>query len=195
MQAESELLTTTEISRMFKVNRVTVTQWIGAGKLPAIRTLGGYLRVPREDLVQFLQSNRMPFPRELRPVFPAVVVVDDDPDHSLLLRKKILKAHPEWRVETVNNGMDALILIGESKPDILILDIVMPEMDGLEVIRRIKKNPNLHQIKIVACSGHAGKEKSALEAGADAFFSKRGRLEDLVADLPGHLRAPGLVRA
>lgn len=193
----NDLLTTTEISNIFKVNRVTVTQWINSGKLPAIKTLGGYHRVPRESLIRFLQENNMPIPRGLQPnpstpdtgsgKLPAILVVEDDIDLLKILQKKLRDAYPDIQIEVANNGVSALIKLGQIRPDLLILDIVMPEMDGLEVIRRIKLDPDLAGIKIIAISGHAEKEKAALMSGADAFFSKRGRYEDLIDRLPEYI--------
>lgn len=186
-----ELLTTSEISALFKVNRVTVTQWIHAGKLQAIRTLGGYHRVPRENLIQFLKSNNMPVPRLLRSGQAVIVAADDDADFLKLLGKKIMSGLPESRLETADNGPRALIKVGELKPDVLILDIVMPDMDGIEVIRRIRQDPGLAGMKIIAMSGHSGKEQAALAAGADVFFSKRANLQDLLARLVVYLSASG----
>ncbi len=184
-----DLLTTTEVSQMFKVNRVTVTQWVRAGKLKAIRTLGGYLRVPRENLIEFLNENQLPLPKDLEVEVPCILIAEDNEDAAGLLKKSVLERMPRTRVERADNGVSALIKVGDLKPQVLILDMVMPEMDGLEVIRRIKADPSYSRMVIMAVSAHAEKEGPALGAGADAFFLKQRGFADLLEALPAFLGA------
>ncbi|MBI4178168.1 response regulator [bacterium] len=183
------MLTTTEISKFFKVNRVTVNLWINSGKLPAIRTLGGYLRVPKEGLIRFLQSKRMPIPKGLRADRSKILLVDDDADFLNLLKKGLQEKFGEIDIETADNGIQALMKVGEFRPVVLVLDIVMPEMDGLEVVRRIKADPGHSGMRVIAMSGHAKKLGEALAAGADAFFSKRSGIDELAEKMRLYVHA------
>ncbi len=180
MAKESKLLSTKDITEMFKVNRVTVAEWVNSGKLPAIKTLGGHSRVRREDLVQFLRKSGLPIPDELHADRPKILVVDDEPSILKTLPRLIWARYPHVQIDTADNGVDALLKIGQSTPDILILDMLMPRMDGVEVIQRLKNESAYAGVKIIVMSGYVKDEQAILKAGADAFFQKGSTLKELI---------------
>ena len=179
----SDLLATRDISRIFRVNRATVAGWVNSGKIPAIRTFGGHSRFRREDILNFIQANRLPVPRELQPERPLILIIDDHPSILKYLSRRILARYPSVRVETAGDGVDALLKIGREIPQVVILDLLMPKMDGVEVIRRLKSEPVYAGIKILAMSGFVKDEKAVLNTGANAFFRKGTNLKDLINKL------------
>lgn len=166
--------TTFEISQICGVNPTTVQNWVKGKKLRAFQTPGGHRRVRREDLISFLKEFGMPIPAELSQNPPLVLIVDDEPDILDMLETLMRSGDEDVNVSKAQNGVDALLMIGETKPDLLILDIMMPGMNGFDVCRKLKASAATQNIKIVAITGDhdpAVKDR-VLNAGADLFFTK-----------------------
>jgi len=172
--ARQSFFTTFEISQICGVNPTTVQNWVKGKKLRALQTPGGHRRVRREDLVSFMKEFGMPFPADLSQEPPLILIADDEIDILDMLESLMRSGDDEVKVARAQNGVDALLTIGETKPDLLILDIMMPEMNGYDVCQKLKSSPSTQNIKIVAISGDhnpAVKER-ILNAGADLFFTK-----------------------
>lgn len=172
--ARQEFYTTFEISQICGVNPTTVQNWVKGKKLRAFQTPGGHRRVRRDDLVSFMKEFGMPLPPDLSQDVSLVMIVDDEKDILEMLEALMKSGDEAISVIKAANGVDALLMIGETKPNLLILDIMMPGMNGYEVCRKLKANPNAHTMKIVAISGDhdpAVRER-ILSAGADLFFTK-----------------------
>ncbi len=172
--ARHSFFTTFEISQICGVNPTTVQNWVKGKKLRAFQTPGGHRRVRREDLLVFLKEFGMPIPAELSQNPPLILIVDDEVDILDMLEALVKSRDEEINVAKAQNGVDALVMIGESKPDLLILDIMIPGMNGFEVCRKLKASPGTQSIRIVAISGDhdpAVRER-VLGAGADLFFTK-----------------------
>ena len=166
-------LTTFEISQICEVNPTTVQNWVKEKKLKAYLTPGGHRRVRREDFVAFMREFGMPIPAELVDR-PFVLIVDDETEVVEMLKSAILIGDQDIEIATALSGVEALLMIGERKPDLLILDIMMPGMNGFEVCRKLKGSDNTKNIKILAVTGNHDPSVRAriLEAGADLFFTK-----------------------
>jgi excisionase family DNA binding protein len=169
-----KIYTTYQIGKFCQVNIRTVIRWIETGKLKAYSTPGGHRRVKWSDLITFLSQNRMPIPRELEEAKKRkILVVDDDPDF-LEIASKILEQVPDAEVKTTSSGFDAGVLIAEWYPDMILLDFLMPDLNGFEVTRKIKNNPRLKKIPIIAVtaiSDPAELEK-VKQSGVDAVITK-----------------------
>jgi CheY-like chemotaxis protein len=125
-------------------------------------------------------------PASLAPDKFKVLIVDDQQEILDLVRA-FLQRHGDYEISTAVDGITALIAVGATKPDLLILDIMIPGMDGLEVCRRIK-NDSTNKTAIIAVSGSAKYEREALQAGADAFIIKPIDLDALEAKTKRLLR-------
>jgi excisionase family DNA binding protein len=166
--------TTFEISQICGVNPTTVQNWVKGKRLKAFQTPGGHRRVRREDLIFFMKEFGMPLPEGLAQNPPLAMIVDDESDILDMLEDMLRSGDAEINVVRAQSGVAALLMIGEYKPDLLILDIMMPGMNGFEVCQKLKANPRTQNIKIVAISGDhdpAVRER-ILSSGADLFFTK-----------------------
>lgn len=162
-------LTSSEAGHLLQVNASSVKKWVDDGLLVAFRTPGGHRRIRATDLVEFLVRHRMPIPSELGDAGrKRVLLVDDDQPQLTSLSRALKRQADRLEVVTANNGIDALVLVGSFHPHFVVLDIFMPEIDGLEVCRRLKKRPDTRDISIVVVSGGLtpALERKALEAGA-----------------------------
>jgi len=145
-----KIYTTYQIGKFCQVNIRTVIRWIETGKLKAYSTPGGHRRVKWSDLINFLTQNRMPIPRELEEAKKRkVLVVDDDLDF-LEIASKVIEKIPDAEVRTTASGFDAGVLVAEWNPDLILLDFLIPDLDGFEVTKKIKNNPRLKKIPIIA---------------------------------------------
>ncbi len=180
------LLTSYEVGSLLQVNPSSINKWVKDGRIPAFRTPGGHRRIRASDLVSFLTTHKMPIPRTLAGAAKRrLLIVDDDPKQLEAMRR-LLKAQSD-RVEVVlvDNGVDALVQIGALKPHVAVLDVFMPLVDGLEVCRRLKANPETAAIRIIVASGQMTPEveKKAREAGADVCLAKPVNIDALLAEV------------
>ncbi len=186
-----QLLTSSEVGQLLQVNPSSVKKWVDDGRLAAFRTPGGHRRIRAADLVQFLDVHRMPIPRDLESTARRrILIVDDDPS-QLKAFTRAFKRYAE-RIETVTaaNGIDALVLVGSFRPHFVLLDVLMPGIDGLEVCRRLKMNRETNSIGVVIVTGHVtpALKRKALEAGALRVLEKPidvGSVVDLLVPSSG----------
>jgi CheY-like chemotaxis protein len=152
-----------------------VKKWIDAGLIVAFRTPGGHRRIRAADLVDFLDAHKMPIPRHLKDsARRRLLVVDDDVTQLKAVSRALKRYADRIEVVTAANGIDALVLVGSFRPHYVLLDIFMPDLDGVEVCRRLKKNPETSEIRVIVVSGHitASVRRKALEAGALVCLDK-----------------------
>jgi DNA-binding response OmpR family regulator len=115
-----------------------------------------------------------------------ILVVDDEPEIVELIRS-FLERSGSYEISTASDGISALIEVGRVKPDLLILDIMIPGVDGVEVCRRIKDDTS-NKTVIVAVSETSENERKVLQAGADSFMLKPVDLDKLHAEVRRFLR-------
>ena len=122
---------------------------------------------------------------------PFVLIVEDDPVNRALARR-ILTAH-NYPFTEVENGQAALDAIAERRPDIILMDLSLPVMNGWEATARIRSNPALAGIRILAVTAHAmsGDRERALQVGCDDYLTKPYRPAELVAALQRVSLSPG----
>jgi excisionase family DNA binding protein len=174
--AAKTIYTTHEVSRLLHVNPRSVINWIEQSLLQSYRTPGGHRRIRHDDLLAFLRRHRIPTPASLVEKFK-ILIVDDDQEITDLLRT-FLQRQGGFEISSAADGITALIEVGRVKPDLLVLDILIPGVDGVEVCRRIKADTT-NRTAIIAVSGTAERELEVLEAGADVFMLKPVDLDGL----------------
>lgn len=173
MAEKKQQFGTLEVARMLGVSAMTVVRWIDKGLIPAFRTPGNHRRILRDDLKHFIRKMGFPVPSLLMGDRWKVLVVDDEEDVVEVLARAFESKNGKYEVFKAQDGVTAMIEVGRVKPDVLLLDMVLPGIDGIEVCRRIKANKYL-TTNIVAISGKATREMrdTILEAGADLFLEK-----------------------
>jgi putative two-component system response regulator len=162
--------TTTEVARMLGVSRQTVLRMVHAGRIRTNQTPGGFHRIPADEVNRLLEERGLiEQPRNGR---VSLLIVDNELDVIELLRRALKPAGDRIDVRTASSGIDALLEIGRSVPNILILDLCMPGMDGYAVCREIRQR-YYDNIKIIAISGENSlTPQEREEHGMDAFFAK-----------------------
>ncbi|MEZ4267990.1 MAG: response regulator [Myxococcota bacterium] len=117
-----------------------------------------------------------------------VLVVDDEPLNVKLFKAKL--ATERYEVQTASNGEDALRMVAEQAPDLILLDIMMPGMDGYEVTRRLKADPATSHVPVILVTALTGTEEKnrGLEAGADEFLNKPVNTHELLARVKSMIR-------
>ena len=180
------IYTTHEVSRLLHVNPRSVINWIEQSLLSSYRTPGGHRRIRRDDLLAFLRKHQIPTPESLVEEKFSVLIVDDEQEIVEILQT-FLQRQGGYEISSASDGITALIDVGRVKPDLLILDIMIPGVDGIEVCRRIKANTK-NKTAIIAVSGNNENEKKILQAGADAFLAKPINLDQLYSETKRLLR-------
>lgn len=166
--------TTHDIARYCGVYPSSVMRWIHEGKLKSSQTPGGHQRVGRANLIKFLNEFRVPIPPEVESPQRRILVVDDDVETTRVILRAFARHPREFQAEACHDGVEALIRIGQEPPDLVILDVGLPKMDGLQVCRVLKSAAQTKPIRVVVISGRKlpFSEKKLESAKIDAFYRK-----------------------
>lgn len=175
MSAKGNLVTftTQDVAKVLSASRTSVQRWIDSGSLRAFKTPGGHRRVTQRELVAFLRRQGAPVPSSLL-LRVRLLVVDDDA-HFLKALKPLMKAlSSSVEVDTVDNGVDALLKIGAGEVDAVLLDATMPNLDGMQVLEKLKGNQGTAEVVVLAMSGRGDDklEQKLLKGGAAKFLVK-----------------------
>jgi excisionase family DNA binding protein len=176
------LYTTHDISRLLQVDPSTVSKWIDRGILLAFRTPGGHRRVRGPDLRTFLIAHQMPLPDELGSPAVRLLMVDGDRQELESLRRTFRSQAPQLELTTTASGVEALLLVSELKPHGMLIDLHLPDMDGLEICRRIRARKALEGVRLLTMTRRHGPDAVdlSLKAGAVACFAKPVEVEAVV---------------
>lgn len=177
---EKRSLTTGEIAKYCGVNFRTVIRWIKQGHLRAYQLPGrGDNRVEVQDFVNFLREHEMPIPQEFQERSHRVLIVEDDPLMAKNMQRILRKGG--FETQTASDGFSAGILVKTFSPVVMTLDMKMPRLGGLEVIKFVRNTEGLKNIKILIVSAAPQKDlEEALKVGADDVLEKSFRNEDLL---------------
>jgi excisionase family DNA binding protein len=185
-----EVLTVYEASKHCGVSPKTIANWIDEGHIPAFRTVGGHRRIRREDLDAFLRRQGMPVPEEFEDgERKRILVIDDDKLIVETIVRSLEEDEYNYEIVSASDGFEAGLQVSHFKPDLLILDIMMPDIDGYEVCKKVKQDPGTANIKIIVLSAYLDDEnyEKMKENGADTCFSKPLPLEKLKKEVAGLL--------
>jgi excisionase family DNA binding protein len=167
---EKAVFTTFEAAKLCHVSPLSIINWVNAGRLPAFRTPGGHRRIRREDLARFMRENGIPLPEELRDGSgrARVLVVDDEPGIRDVIAESLSRRATPYDVMTAADGFEAGRLVATFRPDVVLLDLRMPGLDGFQVCRTIKGDSETASTIVIAMTGYHTQETEAriLECGA-----------------------------
>jgi excisionase family DNA binding protein len=177
MRDDSEWLTLGQAARFLGVAQSTIRKWSDQGRVPAFYTPGGHRRYRRSDLETFLERSG---PAGQERSGPLILLVDDDAQV-----REVVRINLEFEGYTVREAADAnegLTAIDEAKPDLVLLDVMMPQVDGWEMLRLMQDRYGVGAIPVVMFSGKANgeAEEQAANRGAQGFVGKPFDLQQLV---------------
>lgn len=169
------VLTVFQAADKCSVSSKTIINWIESGHIKAYKTVGGHRRIKKSDLESFMLKQGIPIPEENPgPGGKRILVVDDDPIIVETIVQALEEDEHEYVVDSASDGFEAGLKVNEFKPDLMILDIMMPDIKGDEVCKKVKSNPETRHIKILILSAYLDQErfKQMERYGADVCFSK-----------------------
>ena len=175
------VFTTGEAAKICKVSQQTIIRCFDSGQLKGFRVPGSrFRRIPRESLYSFMKENNIPTDA-LESGKRKVLVVDDDKELVELL-VDVLEGDGRFETRSVNNGFDAGMTVREYRPDLIILDVMWPDINGKDVCVRVRNDKSLEAVKIVCVSGIVEEDKidELRRAGANEFLAKPFETEKLI---------------
>ena len=170
---DKAIFTTGEAAGLCRVSQQTIIRCFDAGRLGGFRVPGSrFRRIPREDLIKFMQENDIPT-EGLNGGRRRVLVVDDDPQ-IVELFKDLLTVDSRFDIRTASTGYDAGVVSADFKPDLMILDYMLPDINGNIVCETVRKNELLANMKIIIVSGVVNQSEvdNLVKHGADEFLKK-----------------------
>lgn len=169
-----KFFTTQNVADFCGVAHTTVIRWISEGKLNAYETPGGHRRIPLADVLAFMKSFNVPLPAELIEKPAYILVADDEKQIGELVKKSLERLIDGVEVRIALSGVEALMMIGKETPGLLIMDIMMPDMDGIQVCRQLRENSVTRKVPIIAMSGKklTDEQKAFIEKNTSSFVKK-----------------------
>jgi excisionase family DNA binding protein len=173
---ETDWLTLGQAAKYLGVAQSTIRKWSDLGRVPAFYTPGGHRRYRRTDLDAFLQRSGPGKPAR----GPLVLVVDDNPNVREVVRINL--EMEGYSVREAGNAEEGLAAVEDDAPDLILLDVMMPQVDGWEMLRRVQERHGVGSIPVVMFSGQleGSLGREAEERGAQAFVGKPFDLRALI---------------
>lgn len=175
------VFTTGEAAEICKISQQTIIRCFDSGRLKGFRVPGSkFRRIPREELMRFMRDNSIP--TELLEGSKKRILVVDDDEQIVELFVDVLSRDSRYLIKTASTGYDAGMLTEQFKPDLIILDYMLPDINGNVVCSTIRKNEKLADTKIIIVSGVVNQEEidELLKSGADEFVKKPFNIERLL---------------
>ena len=175
------VFTTGEAAKVCKVSQQTIIRCFDNGTLKGFRVPGSrFRRIPRDLLFQFMQENGIP-PDALESGKRKVLIVDDDEELVELL-VDVFERDKRFDIRTANNGFDAGMTVKEFRPDLVVLDVMLPDINGKEVCQKIRSDKSLEKVRVICISGMVEQDKieDLKVAGANEFLQKPFTVDSLL---------------
>ena len=175
------VFTTGEAAKICKVSQQTIIRCFDSGQLKGFRVPGSrFRRIPRDLLFTFMKDNGIPTDA-LESGKRKVLIVDDDEELVELL-VDVFDRDGRFDIKTANNGFDAGMLVKEFRPDLVVLDVMLPDINGKEVCQRVRSDSSLDDVQIICISGMVEADKVAdlKMSGANDFMQKPFAVESLI---------------
>jgi len=175
------VFTTGEAAKICKVSQQTIIRCFDSGQLKGFRVPGSrFRRIPREQLLSFMRDNGIPTDA-LDSGKRKILVVDDD-EELVELITDVLERDTRFEVRSVNNGFDAGMMVKDYRPDLIVLDVMLPDINGKEVCQRVRGDSSMQEVQIICISGMVEEDKigELKAAGANDFMHKPFEVELLI---------------
>ena len=175
------VFTTGEAAKICKVSQQTIIRCFDNGQLKGFRVPGSrFRRIPREQLYKFMKDNGIPTDA-LESGKRKVLLVDDDAELVEIILT-YLNEDGRFEVRVAQNGFDAGMMVKEYHPDLIVLDVMLPDINGKEVCHRVRADASLVDVRILGMSGMVEEDKiqELKLAGADDFIHKPFEVDRLI---------------
>jgi len=169
-------LTTGQIAAYCHVSHVTVLKWIKEGRLKAYTIPSGHYRIEKQDFHEFLVQHKMPVDEAFFAEEAVKVLVVDDEAKTY---KLITSTFDEYKSASAANGFEAGLQLATLQPNLLILNLDTPGIDGLEICQNVKTDPMTKRTKILVLGDDEKAVTEALACGADGHLVKPLQAEEL----------------
>ncbi|MFT5760110.1 MAG: excisionase family DNA binding protein [Alteromonadaceae bacterium] len=167
--ADKSLLTPSEAATLLHVAPTTIRHWAKNGRLPFITTPGGHRRFDKNDVLSLMSQSE----DNIKFMY-SILIIEDNKAFADMLVQLLASLFPQVNIELAYNGFDGGDLLHTFKPDLILLDLMMPGIDGFSICDRIKLDPLTAGIKVIAMSGDVSKENinRIIALGAETYFAK-----------------------
>lgn len=178
---DKQVFTTGEAAELCKISQQTIIRCFDSGRLKGFRVPGSrFRRIPRDELIRFMRENEIP--TDILVSGKRRVLVVDDDEQIIELFLDVLGKDDRLEVRTATTGYDAGVVTQDFKPDLMILDYMLPDINGNVVCQTVRNNPDLKDMKVIIVSGVVNQNEidDLLQAGADEFVKKPFNIEQLL---------------
>ena len=185
--SDKKIFTTGEAAQICKVSQQTIIRCFDSGRLHGFRVPGSkFRRIPREELLRFMRSNDIP--TETLESGPKRILLVDDDENILDLLQDLLSGDEQYEIKTAGTGYDAGLLTESFQPHLIVLDYMLPDLNGNIVCERVRESARADEIRVLCVSGVVNQDEidGLLTSGADAFVKKPfdvGQLLDAIEAL------------
>lgn len=190
MDTTKELYTTGEAAELCNLSQQTIIRCFDSGRLRGFRIPGSKFRkIPKDSLMKFMKENNIPI-INLQNGRKRLLIVDDDAE-IVELMTDVLARDGRFEVRTASTGYDAGIMTQKFRPDLILLDYMLPDVNGNIVCKTIKQDPEFANTRIIIISGVINQTEidDLLKAGAEAFIKKPFNITDLIERIAATLQA------
>jgi len=180
MDKMKELFTTGEAAEICQVSQQTIIRCFDSGKVEGFKVPGSkFRRIPRHNLIKFMKENSIPLDN-IDSGRKKVLIVDDDEEIVELIADVLIR-DGRFDIETASSGYGAGMKTEQFKPDVILLDYMLPDVNGNVVCRTIKSNPDFENTRIIIVSGVVKEEEiqDLLQSGAEGFIKKPFNIVEL----------------
>jgi len=179
--ANKKFYTTGDIAEVFGVSRIAAYKWVKKGKISAFRIPGGRYKIEKKALLEFAKKSGLKPDVLEKEESHKVLIVDDEELITQSIKAFLESRYPTFYINIASDGFEAGRLITKIIPDIVILDLFLPGVNGFQLCRKIKSDENTKNIKIIAITGYPTEENVAKikECGADAVLGKPFEMGEL----------------
>ncbi len=182
--SDKKVFTTGEAAKVCKVSQQTIIRCFDSGRLNGFRVPGSrFRRIPRAELIRFMRENEIPL-EAIGSDRKRVLVVDDEPE-ILSLIMDLLESDGRFEVCKASTGYDAGIETERFKPHLIVLDYMLPDINGNVVCERVRSSESMSDTRILCVSGVVEREEIEMlrKSGADDFLKKPFDLRDIVSKI------------